>query len=76
MLNDPKNNSNPAVFIGIFFREHLLARNNKKMLPAAVALGGKIFRTCMEWTGPAVTITAFCGAVMNLFIISSLVEYC
>ena len=37
MLHDPKNNSNPAVFIGIFFfREHRSDRNKKVLLPAAV----------------------------------------
>ena len=49
MLNDPKYNSSPAVFIGIvFFREHLL------VFPDALAFFGIMVRTCMEWTDPAV----------------------
>ena len=49
MLHDPKNNSNPAVFIGIvFFREHLL------VFPDALAFFGICFRACMEWTDPVV----------------------
>ena len=35
MSNDPKNNSKPAVFTSIFFREHLMARNKNK-IPATV----------------------------------------
>ena len=37
-LNDPQNNSNPAVFIRIFFRGHLLPRIKKLLLPCCCRL--------------------------------------
>ena len=64
MLNDPKNNSNPAVFVGIFFREHLLARNKKNCFLLLSPWVEYFFAPA--WNGLVLwfTITAFCGAVV------------
>ena len=62
VLNDPKNNSNPAIFIRSFFREQLL------VFPAAVGFFGIMVRTCMEWADPAVHHHGILGCRRVVFV--------